>query len=906
MPNIIGEPIPVYLANQINTRQKIHGLGTPGSPRDSKSISYLNSRTAWIKLASGITITKDRLIKEGLDPDWYGSSLASNFILFGGTSKFSVVPPLKIGILSQRGTPGSSTDNLWNSLKGVYNVNGNASGDSATGEFGLVPMPGITSMELKCLNRGSIKKVTVNLKCYSPEQFKVLNLLYLRLGYTLLLEWGWSMYLDNNENLISDYLTLTESEFFVTTPKESNHLSFLYKSAQLRAKHFGNCDSLLCKVSNFNWTFQQDGSYDIQLTLISLGDVVESLKCNITPSYALYKLINLKYALYTEEEGTDEDIKPTPIKDTINAYLFLQKLYLTVENNPNGYTPSEIADIPNSDVWCTINNNKINLSGRYIIPPDSVLDINKPIYDYSPTFLTAAQAQNWVKTARGGAYASYPQATGRCHVIVDESGNCDCGPNAWSLYTEKPGESYDYYVVVKTTPNLTALPGTSANSKSDNIYLNYNTGNDTDKTLSDDGFYMRLGHLLQYINENVIPKHENTLKPLFTINCGVGGNYMYLVPYQVSFDPRVCIVGAVQISDPGGYTNVISAFATRIGDPGDNEKTFFPKLDGFYDVNRGLTMNIYLNHKQIRNSIDSNLNDKGDLSVFDFVQDLCVSINKALGGVNNLEVIYNEATNQLQLIDSSYSYEDPSKVPYQLELYGYNGTNSNFVHDFDLKTEITNEFATMVTVGATAGGYVKGTENTMFSKWNKGLVDRFNTELVPGDPNTRDTGTSTAEANLMYEEKIWRGNVSAFGLTPFAINDDDWVPWNTKERLGLNDEIIDQNLAIVTEFYKYYHAQIQNSYDENYASPTNGFIPISLGVTMEGISGIKIYNAIEVDTRFLPSDYPEALQFIIKGVNHSVKDGKWETSIETVVIAQNKDLSVATYDPTLFTTIKNS
>jgi hypothetical protein len=57
---------------------------------------------------------------------------------------------------------------------------------------------------------------------------------------------------------------------------------------------------------------------------------------------------------------------------------------------------------------------------------------------------------------------------------------------------------------------------------------------------------------------------------------------------------------------------------------------------------------------------------------------------------------------------------------------------------------------------------------------------------------------------------------------------------------------------------------------------------------MEGLSGIKIYNQINVDTRFLPSDYLDSLKFIIKGVNHSIKDGKWETSLETIVIAHNE------------------
>jgi hypothetical protein len=39
----------------------------------------------------------------------------------------------------------------------------------------------------------------------------------------------------------------------------------------------------------------------------------------------------------------------------------------------------------------------------------------------------------------------------------------------------------------------------------------------------------------------------------------------------------------------------------------------------------------------------------------------------------------------------------------------------------------------MITVGATAGGYVKGTEATAFSKWNTGLTDRFKEEFFPAN-----------------------------------------------------------------------------------------------------------------------------------------------------------------------------
>jgi hypothetical protein len=60
---------------------------------------------------------------------------------------------------------------------------------------------------------------------------------------------------------------------------------------------------------------------------------------------------------------------------------------------------------------------------------------------------------------------------------------------------------------------------------------------------------------------------------------------------------------------------------------------------------------------------------------------------------------------------------------------------------------------------------------------------------------------------------------------------------------------------------------------------------------MDGLSGIKIYNEINAVTRFLPSNYPDNLRFIIKGVNHKLQNQDWETNIETVVIAQTDDIN---------------
>ena len=66
---------------------------------------------------------------------------------------------------------------------------------------------------------------------------------------------------------------------------------------------------------------------------------------------------------------------------------------------------------------------------------------------------------------------------------------------------------------------------------------------------------------------------------------------------------------------------------------------------------------------------------------------------------------------------------------------------------------------------------------------------------------------------------------------------------------------------------------------------------------MDGLAGIKIYNVLHIDTRFLPKAYGESLNFIVTGVTHDIKDNDWETNIETTVIPKpggaTKDLVIS-------------
>ena len=154
-----------------------------------------------------------------------------------------------------------------------------AYGVGGTEQFGYSPMPGITDMSFTCLNRGSIKKATLNVKAHNKNQFDMIDVLYLRLGYSVMLEWGYDKYINNRGTLVQQGPTLIDEWFFTTNNK--NYRDAFQKIQEKRKETFGNYDAAFGVISNFSWTFEADGTYNIKLEIISMGDIIESLKVNL-------------------------------------------------------------------------------------------------------------------------------------------------------------------------------------------------------------------------------------------------------------------------------------------------------------------------------------------------------------------------------------------------------------------------------------------------------------------------------------------------------------------------------------------------------------------------------------------------------------------------------------------------
>ena len=263
---ILGEVFDAFVDTQVNIRQR----RLQKSQKDADDLKVFNASTPWIRLSSSVQIEGLRVkqLAENLnvsEADVKGFNLAKKLVLFAGTSDE--------GSAILRGGVGYGLNNTYGFLSDK--------------QQGYKPMPGITGITANYKNNGSLKQAQVSIKCYTRKQFEAIEAIYLRLGYSMVLEWGHSIYFDNTvtnkqsgKKQLMNAPDIPSILFNVNGEKrkpENIHTALL----KTKERTGGNYDGMLAKVSNFSWKLSNDLSYDIVLDLISVGDIIDSLKMNI-------------------------------------------------------------------------------------------------------------------------------------------------------------------------------------------------------------------------------------------------------------------------------------------------------------------------------------------------------------------------------------------------------------------------------------------------------------------------------------------------------------------------------------------------------------------------------------------------------------------------------------------------
>ena len=226
--------------------------------RSPKTIIQLNSRNSWIRMTSGVNVNGT-------------NSLAKQYVMLGGVLNQNKSLRLGVGDASKAYSTTSPSGTSYNTAFKV-------------GTAGIKPMPGITAIDIKSKSAyGSLREVTVQFVCHNLQQLEDLELLYMRPGYTALVEWGWVPFLDNTgqpQSNIKFYDGVLDGK--ASNGKADRDQIFL-DLFQNSKDHSGNYDALYGYVKNYNWAARMDGGYDCTATIISIGEIMESLKVGWTP-----------------------------------------------------------------------------------------------------------------------------------------------------------------------------------------------------------------------------------------------------------------------------------------------------------------------------------------------------------------------------------------------------------------------------------------------------------------------------------------------------------------------------------------------------------------------------------------------------------------------------------------------
>ena len=905
--NVVGEPIEDFVDSQIRTRQSNQYSGYGTSLRTDDQLKYLTNRNAWIKLASSVKISNTtppssgnsvtnsinaaiqsvlnvdsvvkgtkKLINIGITeadaPNYLGTKLAEKAVLFNTISQYTG------GVLSNNRANITNTNDLWNN-DFIYGIGGT--------EFGIQPPPGIIGVTVDSINRGSIRKANITLKAHNKFQFDVIELLYLRLGFTMMLEWGWDKYLDKKGVLQQTGNTIIEDEWFKTNG--TTQLQMLTSIQKKRRDYQGNYDGFFGKVSNFTWSFNPDGSYDISIDLITLGDVIESLKVNTSVKAKFYPDGGLFEDIKFEEGNKlfNTNIAKVATLNTIGYFLYkkIEEISNGKVADKNSYIPFDIKEnvsFKNPQYYVRLGEFLTQLEGL-IVPV--IQNSNSPKFSQ-------------ITIEKIGCLISYFP-----NQISLDPRVCIFRPSLNS-YGDITGIVNPTYFNSIPISYLASIDNVTYGLLM-NLYINFefiagllsaNGGPDQELPL-----FKFLQDLCNGINNALggVNKLEPVIKEDYTITIidqtlsfpevkdtvslevygynpdNQTSNFVKDVKFVSKITPQLASMISIGATAAGSSTSeidgtafskwsegLVDRFAEKISEPNgldliaeqeQTEKTrekYAEKFRKFQSVG-----------SLFEEAVESGLSTFANIRL---------AVNTFFGTENRTDNFYGTSAAETA---ATFEALDNDLKEKRIVADGYSGIYGEMFFEEYLARSIEfekNELEKQTFDQNTISQLTSTNYAIYLIKAFGGTSGEIKVRFFENTPNQMITGL---------------GSQTSF-TSQTATVENLQVDVNQSRYLEFDDVFISQGKSAYKTYINTLNA---NRYTEtNTPSSEIGFIPLSFELVLDGISGIKIYNKLKINNEFLPSNYPESLSFIITKVNHNISNNSWDTSLSTISIPKTE------------------
>ena len=917
--SIFTETFPKFIVDQLNDRQSILQLGDTLSSSRTKQTSrypagafYTNTieRQCILRMSSGVDLNEEgekNILKKGTfeENDWKTENLAKNWVLEGGipylTSQTYEGEELISETFGPRGGFNAHTDPQGNKYKNMLTSYGDpltrsdASNDDG---FGTVPMPGIIDANIKVKSAyGSLREAKVNFVCHNRRQLEVLELLYMRPGYTILLEWGWNPYI---KKIKGQKLRVKSNDFFSIPEFWDKSTTFEQLNILVQNKRLssgGNYDGMVGYVKNFEIKAREDGGYDCSTTVISMGEILEALKGkrNFPP---------LKM-------GEDDETK---VYDNFEVYLMACLQYMKASTK----VEEEEKEAGWSKWWSGMMGNSTTYYAQQAADPFQ--------HDVSSVF--------------GDAFAKLQAVLDIYAVGTEMEDNRDetvKNKITWQEYLAVT-PIYQWLKAKKVKPTEMKNKNTIDNfliHKGEPIGLH--GGNDSDDQGSESkNHYIRWDMLVEILNNFVIEDNDDSKKlvELSYVNdthesSTDSGVYLEYSTFQSK--PPVMI--PIQTSVGGGEVDLSSLMDISV-----NPKFLLPhqistvlnkhkthkllvmgkgkfanngfdamgnKMSTITATDRAIGL-IYIDIEYLlesyRNERYSGEGDNEKFSLINFIKKIWEDdITGACAGTHNF--ILQCPNGVARIIDVQYQGGLKPEDLYSLDIQSKN----SIVRDFNFNTTIDKKLSSTIAIAAQAPKSISSLDQLSFAAFNKNITNRF-VEFKDSQEESRKARKKLEldVCKLAYE--LWLYKKSIFDTAASGDSEDKKgsnisVNNAVNKLLSLQSKVLELGMT---------YPLIMNKEDTNIPLEEGTFvkgmdhpkagmrrpdvtiskstiIPLKFSAKLDGLGGVVIGNVFKVKKDKLPAGYQgDDIAFTVFGLSHKIDNGQdWTTEIQGQMILLN-------------------
>jgi hypothetical protein len=675
--SIFKETFKPGVKDQLTARQN----ALDNTSRTADQIQYFNSRNSWIRMSSAVNVNGK-------------STLAANTILQGGAL-------LNFGRFGNQLRSGVGSGNNAYSTKTT---------GGQTNRLGIRPMPGITSLDVKSKSAyGSLREANVSFQCWDIRQLEELEQLYMRPGYSVLVEWGWAPYLDNGGNLQS---SVPLPNYLFTLSKKED----IWKTIYDRSAKDGNYDAVYGFVKNYSWKARSDGGYDCSVSIITMGEILESLKIN--------------YGAYDKKDLQTTGLFPGPLpsgsiasaasgSSIVSSILTSFVEFAASLGGGGGLLPASIA---------------LTSAAASFITTDDVATA------YSQNIVAGICAELYVKCSENPAIKAKTPAA--AYKLID---------------TNNASKEYNF---LKYEVQISAAGPTIGNGK--------------------DQIYIRLEDFLEILNRYVLLSDKKNKTPLAKLSVRDRESNIPLLClgniHQISTNPHVCLIRneaylTANITKDLGVVGLDVTAVNSYLDEINSRFTYLNRTTEFGEIGNIFVNLDYLYGLALSDTLaEKDKKEKNDIILFDYIKSMMSGINAAIGGVANFDIFIDPVDSAGRIIDVNYVDTTKRSVArknaFEIQVHNLKST----VRDYSLESQIFPEQSTMIAIGAQAKGGALGTDTNTLVDFNKNLTDRIIPKKDAPTAPPNDTVAQEA-AKLKSLQDSWAIIADLF----IQLNPDYWT-----------------------------------------------------------------------------------------------------------------------------------